>query len=147
MITHTRPSSLLVLSRSTPCDSETCTTVYVTGPAAGVYLQDGDYGSRGDFFAGNGAYNMYWTFYAGKPVNRNRFRRGLALPDRGGGAVRWSEGYGESNFCDVLVQMAMLPFWCVLMDRCCCQEELRGVRFVGVACFVLCRLPSGDKVA
>lgn len=60
-----------------------------------MYLQSGDYGSRGDFFSGNSAWNMYWTFYAGKPVNRNRFRRGLSVPDRGGAAVGWSEEYGE----------------------------------------------------
>lgn len=76
--------------------AETCGTVYVTGPAAGVYIQSGEYGGRGDFFSRNGAWNMYWTFYAGKPVNRNRFRRGLSVPaDERRGGDRWSEKYGE----------------------------------------------------
>ncbi|CAB1104251.1 unnamed protein product [Ectocarpus sp. CCAP 1310/34] len=70
-----------------------CGTVYVTGPAAGVYVQQGDYGTRGDFFSGNNAWNMYWTFYAGKPVNRNRFRRGLSVPEDRAGSERWSEEY------------------------------------------------------
>ncbi|CAM9706660.1 unnamed protein product [Scytosiphon promiscuus] len=73
---------------------ETCGTTYVTGPTAGIYYQNGNYGGRGDYFSGNGAWNMYWTFYAGKPVNRNRFRRGLSIPDeRRGGDARWSEEY------------------------------------------------------
>ena len=75
-----------------------CGVVYVTGPAAGVYKERGTQGNRGDFFSNNGVWNMYWAFYAGKPVNRNRFRRGLSAPDgdyaRGGGERR-SEELGE----------------------------------------------------
>lgn len=78
--------------------AETCGTLYVTGPTAGVYYQNGDYGGKGDYFSGNNAWNMYWTFYAGKPVNRNRFRRGLSIPDeRRGGDAGWSEEYGEPS--------------------------------------------------
>lgn len=74
---------------------ETCGTVYVTGPAAGVYVRSGEYGGMGDFFSRNDAWNMYWTFYAGKPVNRNRLRRGLSVPDGRRGSDRWSVEYGK----------------------------------------------------
>ena len=71
----------------------------MTGPAAGVYGQRGDYGDRGDFHSINEAWNLYWVFYAGKPVNRNRFRRGLSMPggvsDQTGDRGRWSEKNGE----------------------------------------------------
>lgn len=97
---------------------ETCTTLYVAGPAAGVYLRNGDYGGRGDYFSGNSAWNMYWTFYAGKPVNRNRFRRGLSVPDRGGGGDRWSEEYGE-------IRNLFRWRWCAALNRRCLQELLK----------------------
>lgn len=73
-----------------------CGTVYVTGPAAGVYKERGTQGNRGDFFSNNGVWNLYWAFYAGKPVNRNR--RGLSVLEGvygEEGGERRSDGSGE----------------------------------------------------
>ncbi|CAM9794205.1 unnamed protein product [Ascophyllum nodosum] len=89
------PAATSPTASPAPASPASCQTVYVTGPAAGVYGQRGDYGDRGDFHSNNEAWNLYWVFYAGKPVNRNRFRRGLSMPggvsDQTGDRGRWSE--------------------------------------------------------
>lgn len=75
-------------------------------------MQQGDYGTRGDFFSGNDAWNMYWTFYAGKPVNRNRFRRGLlSVPEDRARSERWSEEYGEVVWYFPMVVLWRLLWW------------------------------------
>lgn len=64
------------------------------GPAAGVYGQNGEQGGKGDYYSADGLHQLYWVFYAGKPVNRRRRSRGRRRLSSPNGAVAAS-GFGE----------------------------------------------------
>lgn len=67
----------------------------MNGPAPGIYNQQGTYGGRGDFFSNGRLYQLYWVFYAGKPVNRRRRDRRALHMEEGVYHGEWSEAFGE----------------------------------------------------